>query len=394
GQERNMRPPHRLFAPGVLERPARGRRWFHGLSLLFAATLLLTACGGSPTASSEGGGGDADPDSVKQAMKVYEKFNSMSGEERHRALVKAAEEEGELSIYTSNDDIEDLISVFEDTYDIDVEVYRANSETVLQRLLQEQKAGYYGSDVFETNAGELNVANQQGMLADYRSELRDQVSERGLGDGWTASRYNVFVVGWNDNLVSSDSRPQNLEELAAPEWRGKVSMELGDFDWFAAMYRYYLEQGKSDAEIKQLFREIASNSKVVKGHTTQGELLSAGQFSVVTSSYSHTIDQAEAEGAPVKWRPPVEPVVLRPNGIGLMKTAKNPAAATLFVDFELTAGQKIFHDQYRLGAIQNGENPLDGLEVISTPDDELVAHPTKWDRLYAEIVRQGQEIEE
>jgi iron(III) transport system substrate-binding protein len=378
-----------------------GKRQSRLVLSLLAACALLAACGGSPTSPSSGGdtGAAAASDVGKKAQQVYDKFNQMRGAERTKALVAAAEAEGALSIYTSNTDIEDVVDGFEDKYPkIDVSVYRANSETALQRLLQEQKANFYGVDVFETNAGELGIANQNGLLADYSSELRDKVRKEGQRDGWTASRFNVFVVGWNTKLVKPGEEPKSLEELADPKWKGKISMEVGDLDWFAAMYGYYQKQGKSDAEIRDLFGRLAANAKVVKGHTVQGELLSAGQFAVAVSAYSHTIDKAADKGAPVVWRPasggvePVQPLVIRPNGVAMVQTAKHPAAAMLFVDFELTDSQKIFEEAFRIGSVPTGKDPIAGLQTVQVPDADLLANPKKWDGLYAEVVQKGQQV--
>jgi iron(III) transport system substrate-binding protein len=359
--------------------------------------LSLAACGGSPTSK---GSSSGDKGAVSKqeaaAKKVYDQINGLSGKERTDKLVELAEEEGELSIYTSNTDIEDMISAFEDTYDIDVSVYRGNSESVLQRVLQEQKAKFFGNDILETNALELGVSSKEGFLYPYESELREKARDEAKGDKWTGTRFNVFVVGWNTKLVKKDDEPKSFEELADPKWKGKVSMELGDVDWFTAMYDYYLAHGKSEAEVKDLFTKVAANSKVAKGHTVQGELLSAGQFGVTVSSYSHTIDKAAREGAPVTWRPegrePVQPLVVRPNGIAMMKNAKNPAAAMLFVDFELTEGQKIFENDFRIGSVPTGKDPLEGLEVITVPEKKLLDDPTTWDELYADIVQAGQQL--
>jgi iron(III) transport system substrate-binding protein len=362
--------------------------------------LVLSACGGSPTSPSEGssGGGSKVEKAAARAQKVYDKLNGMTGQARTDELVKMAEAEGSLSIYTSNTDIDALINGFEDAYDVDVSVYRANSETALQRVLQESKAGYFGNDVFETNSLELNVANKEGLLYPYKSELRDQVRKEGQADGWTASRFNVFVVGWNTKKLKAADLPDTIEGFADPKWKGKISLELGDYDWFTAMYQYYLKSGKSAAEVKDLFSKIAANAKVVKGHTVQGELLSAGQFDTALSVYSHTVDKAARDGAPVVWKPkgrdPVQPIVIRPNGIGLMKTAKNPAAATLFVDFELTEGQKIFAGLFRIGSIPTGNDPLEGYEVIAPPEKELQTNGKKWDDLYAQILEGGQVVDE
>lgn len=363
-----------------------------------AAALLLAACGSSPTASGGGqaGANDAAKQAATKAQEVFDKINGLKGEERTKTLVEMAEKEGKLSIYTSNTDMEDLVAGFEDKYDIDVSVYRGNSEAVLQRILQEQQANYLGNDFVDTNAGELNILNKEGKLYPYKGELRDKVRKEGQANGWTASRFNVFVVGWNTNKVKPGQEPKSLEDLADPKWKGQVSMELSDVDWFAAMYKHYLDQGKSEAEVKDLFTKIAANSKIARGHTTQGELLSAGQFGITVSSYSHTIDKAADKGAPVSWRPaagpPIQPIVVRPNGVAMMKTAANPAAAMLFVEWELTEGQKILEDAFRIGAIPTKADPLTGLKVLAVPEQELLDDAKKWDDLYADIIQAGQEI--
>jgi iron(III) transport system substrate-binding protein len=371
-----------------------------GSVVLLATSLLLTACGTSPTASggasAKGAGNKAATQAAAKAKPVYDRINGLTGEQRSKTLVDLAEKEGKLSIYTSNTDMDKLVEGFEETYDIEVSVYRGNSESVLQRIRQEQQAGYLGNDFVDTNAGELNIMNAEGLLHEYKGELRDKVRKEGRANGWTASRFNVFVVGWNTDKVKPGQEPKSFEELADPKWKGQVSMEISDVDWFAGIYQHYLKQGKTEAEVRDLLTRIAANSKIAKGHTTQGELLSAGQFAVTVSSYSHTVDKAADRGAPVGWRPasgePVQPIVMRPNGVALMKTASHPAAAMLFADWELTGGQKILEKAFRIGAIPTARDPLAGLQIIAPPEQELLSDPKKWDNLYADIVKAGQEI--
>ncbi|MCE7006990.1 extracellular solute-binding protein [Kibdelosporangium philippinense] len=354
-----------------------------------ATVLLVSACGTSPSAAGDRGGGTSSG-AVSKASAVYDRINGLTGKERHDTLVRLAEQEGKLSVYTSNTDIDKLVEGFQKAYKVEVSVYRANSETVLQRVLQEQQAGYVGTDVIDTNAGELHIMTKEGLLAPYKGELRDKVRIQGQAEGWTAARFNVFVVGWNTSRVPPGDEPRSFEDLADPKWKGQVSMEIGDVDWFAAMYQYYIGQGKTDAEARDLFSRIAANSKVAKGHTTQGELLSAGQFAITVSSYSHTVDKAADKGAPVTWHPksgqPVQPIVLRPNGIGLIKAARNPAAAMLFVDWQLTEGQQALADAFRIGSIPTADDPLAGLKVVAPPEQELLADPKKWDQLYGDIL--------
>lgn len=361
----------------------------HSVGIALASVaLVLAACGGSPTATNAG---NSSP-SVTEAQKVYDQINGLSGEERSTTLLDLAKKEGTVSLYTSNTDIEDVVKAFGDKYALKVETYRANSETVLQRVLQESSASYQGADLIETNAGELNALQQQQLLAPYEGELRDKVRPEGQKEGWTADRFNAFVVGWNTAKVPAGTEPKTLKDLAAPEWKGRVGLEIGDVDWYAAMVNYYKSQGMSDQEINDFFHQLAANSKIAKGHTVMGELLAAGQFDVAVSIYSHTVANAAEKGAPVAWKldgKPVEPVVLRPNGAGLMKSAKHPATAMLFLDFLLTEGQQVIAGANRIGAIPTADDPLAGVETVSVPEEELLNNAQKWSDAYKNVTDAG-----
>ncbi len=360
-----------------------------------ALSAALAACG-SPVA---GGTDDAAASKVDDhAKEVFDDYNSMSGQERTDALVAAAEEEGEVSVYTSNTDLDAIVDAFSDKYDVDVNVYRGNSESVLQRVLGESRAGFSGVDLVETNSGEMNIISQEGLFYPYESELRDAVRPEGQEEGWTADRFNAFVVAYNTDLVKPDEMPATIEDFADPKWKGRISMELGDVDWFAAAFNYFVEQGKTEAEVTDMFKAIAANAKVVKGHTVQAELLSAGEFGAGISMYSHSVQEGTEEGRPITWEPdgvaPVQPIVIRPNGAGLIGTAEHPAAAVLFMDFLLSDGQKNIADEYRIGSVPTDKDPLAGLETIEVDEDEMLDNVKKWDDLYAEILQGGEITEE
>src|SRR6476469_1319967 len=139
---------------------------------------LTAACGGSPTASNTA----SAPAGATAAQQVYDQINGRSGSERTNTLLDLAKKDGTLSLYTSNTDMDDVVKAFEDKYQIKVNTYRANSETVLQRILQESSAHFQGADLVETNAGELNAMQQQQLLYAYKGELRDKVRPEGQKD--------------------------------------------------------------------------------------------------------------------------------------------------------------------------------------------------------------------
>jgi iron(III) transport system substrate-binding protein len=359
------------------------------------AALVLTACGGSPTAAPAADPSEGAEAETTEAQAVYEEIGALTGQERRDRLVSCAEEEGELALYTSmTADVADVVvEAFEDTFDLDVSIYRAGSETVLQRILQEQAADFHGNDVVETNATELFALQNEGFLADYAGERREMVPEAGRFDGWTATRFNLFSPSWNTNKVSPEEAPTSWEDLADPKWDGRMAMELGDYDWYLTLYNYWLEQGKSEEEVEQLFADMADGAKVVKGHTVMGELLSAGQYDLAASNYTYLTQNVVEKGAPVAYTPLVEPVIARPNGAGLMKTAQHPCAGMLFKDWILEEGQAVLAEEGLTPSIAEGGGDLEGVEVIPVDVETLLESGQEWSDRYDALVQGGEQID-
>jgi iron(III) transport system substrate-binding protein len=366
------------------------------LALAASATMVLAACGGNPTASGGSGGGDNASDGPTEAEQLFEEVMALSGQERRDRLVELATEEGQLNLYTSmTSEVADAVSeAFSDEFDIDVNLYRANGETVSQRVLQEQEAGYAGNDVVETDGIELAKLEQEDVMTPYEGERRDLVPEAGQFDSWTATRFNVFTPSWNTEAVSADEAPSSWEDLADPKWDGQLAMELGDVDWYLTLKEYWLEQGKSEEEVDQLFSDMADGAKAVKGHTVQAELMAAGQYEVTASNYSYIVDKAKQSGAPVDYLPFVEPAIARPNGVGLMKTAANPAAALLFTDWLLEEGQQVLTDEGLSAAIVEGDDPLKDVELIPVDIAGVIENSADLTAEYEELLANAEVVED
>jgi iron(III) transport system substrate-binding protein len=369
-------------------------RPLRALALAAGTTLVLTACGGNPTASGGSGGGDAS-DGPTDAEQLFEEVMALSGQERRDRLVELASEEGQLNLYTSmTSDVADAVSeAFTDEFDIDVNLYRANGETISQRVLQEQDAGYAGNDVVETDGIELAKLELEDVMTPYAGERRDLVPEAGQFEDWTATRFNVFTPSWNTDAVSADEAPTAWEDLADPKWDGQLAMELGDIDWYLTLKEYWLEQGKSEEEVGQLFADMADGAKAVKGHTVQAELMSAGQYELTASNYSYIVENAKQSGAPVDYLPFVEPAIARPNGIGLMKTAQNPAAALLFTDWLLEEGQTVLTDEGLSAAIVEGDDPLSGVELIPVDIAGVIENSAELTAEYEELLSNAEVVD-
>jgi iron(III) transport system substrate-binding protein len=360
------------------------------LTAVVAAGAVLASCGGGPpgdqTASKQKG-----PNGFE---KTFAAIKGTTGKQRLDKLAALAKAEGgQLNLYTSlTSDVEDDVAgAFKDAYGIDISVYRADSETVLKRLGEENRAGFRGADAVETNGPELFNLNNEGVLVDYQPVAQAGLVSGTKFPGWTASRFNKFVVSWNTNLVKNGQQPKSWEELADPKWNGKLAFELGDVEWYKTLFEYFVKQGKTEAQAQKLFEDMARGARMIKGHTVMGELMAAGDATVEASNYSYLVDQLKAGGAPVDWRPAVEPIISRANGIGLVRRARHPATAALFEEWLLGDGQKALAKDH-VDVARKDLASAKGVKEIRVDLPDLVAHEQEWTDRYEKLTNLGTQV--
>ena len=105
--------------------------------------------------------------------------------DRAQKLVEGAKKEGALTIYTSaqNKDMGALVDAFQKKYGVKVEMWRASSEKVLQRAIQEARAGRSTMDVAETNGPELESMHREKILQAVKSPYQaDLIPEGRAGE--------------------------------------------------------------------------------------------------------------------------------------------------------------------------------------------------------------------
>jgi iron(III) transport system substrate-binding protein len=318
--------------------------------LMIAAVLLLVAgCGGSPTAAESGGPGKPGSAAGNRYAPIAAAVNGLDGQARHDKLVELAKKEKPLKWYTSlNEEVaRDVIDAYRKATGLSVSLYRAGSENVRRRVLEETKAGFAGADVVETNGPEMVAIAEGNAFVPLDAPVTANLVDGSKRPTWTASRFNIFAAAWNTDLVKPGQQPTSYADLADPKWDGKMAMEIEDYDWYWALRTYLTTDGKmTAAQAQDYFHKIATGAAFTNGHTTMRQLLVAGEYALITSDYSYGISEVAARGAPVSWKDPkpVEPLFARPNGVALVRNAANPASAQLFAEWLLSDGQQVFVD--------------------------------------------------
>lgn len=345
-----------------------------------------TAADGETTTTGETGGGD----SMAALEEVYAQVEGLTGEERTAKLLELAQEEGTLSIYgsTNLEDALPLFDAFADLYDLEPNYYRASSSDVLQRILQEVDANFAGNDVVMSNGPEMAILDGEGLLLPLESPTTDNIIDAGVFPTWAAIYMNSFIAGWNTEFVTGEV-PDNWNDFLTT-FEGELAVEVGDWDWFATLTRrYFIEElGMTEDEVVELFKSAVAGATVVDGHTLMAELLVAGEYDASTSLYHHRVTELIAEGAPLAWEPPVRPIIVRPNGVGIMSHTQNPASALLWVEFMLTDGQELLAEEYRGPASTEVAGGIpDEYAPILVDLEAITQEREKWEGLWEEIIQ-------
>jgi iron(III) transport system substrate-binding protein len=322
-----------------------------------------------------------------------QKFFLYEGPEREEKLLTGARKEGVVNIYTSLNtrDAGPITEAFEKKYGVKTSLWRASGENVVQRAVTETRGGRFAFDVLESDGPVMEKLYREKLLTPFFSPHFKDLPAGAFPAHrhYVPDRFNFFTIGYNTNLVKPDEVPNAYQDLLQPRWAGRIGLEAGDTDWFAAMVKHLGEE-----KGLVFFRQLAKQKPQIRtGHTLLGELLSSGEIPLVAAIYNHSIEKLVVKGAPVKWKP-LDPTFGRPNAIGMTPYATHPHAALLFADFMLSRdGQTLIKERNRVPssrAVETGLNkfPFQMIDPVITLDES-----EKWEALWSELFLGGQKVQ-
>ena len=324
---------------------------------------------------------------VQAADMSGEALANYTGPDRRQRLLEGARKEGTLNLYTSLtvEDMTVLNAAFEKAYGIKVRMWRASCDKVLQRVLAEFKAGRSEVDIIECNAPPLEAMHREGVLQAVRSPWQADLIPAAVPTHreWAGTRLNVFVQAYNTTLVKKDELPKTYADLLNPRWKGRLSIEATDDDWFANVVR-----GLGEDKGLKLFRDIVAQNglSVRRGHTLLTNLVASGEVPLALTVYNFTAEQVKQKGAPLDWFV-LSPAIARANGVALAKRSTNPHAALLYYDFMIgDEGQHILFKRDFVPTSRKIDTPLNRGPLIIIDPKLVLDESEKWAKLYDEII--------
>jgi iron(III) transport system substrate-binding protein len=326
----------------------------------------------------------AGPCALAQSSRVAE-VAAYQGADRQQRLVEGARREKELTFYSSlpPEDISALVSVFDRKYGIKVKVWRADSESFLQRILSESRARRFEVDVMEGSSSALEPLFRENLLTEVTSPYLADIMPGAIAPHrqWVAIYLSLFVQAYNTNLIHKDSLPSSYADLVRPRWKGKLGIEAEDFDWFAEVV-----QALGEERGLRLFRDIMATNgiSVRKGHSLLNNLVAAGEVPLALTDYGFLAEQSKRKGAPLDWFV-IAPAVARPTAQGMARNAPHPHAAVLFYDFLISDAQPILASRQFMPVSRNSEALYKGpLKLINSA--VMLDQARKWQDLFQKTI--------
>lgn len=313
---------------------------------------------------------------------VHAEVPTYAGPDRAARLQEGARKEGALTVYTSmaEKDSARLVAAFEKKHGIKVSVWRSGKNKVLQRVITEAQAGRHEVDFVLNPSPEMEALHREKLLQPVRSPVQDELIPAALPAHreWAGMRVYVFAQSYNTQKVRRDELPRTFGDLLDPKWKGRLGIEAKQSEWFQAV----VETMGQEKGLKLFSDLVAVNQPSLRnGNSLLNNLVISGEVPFALNVYSYLPEQAKANGAPIDYIM-LSPTIAYTDGIGIVRKAPHPHAATLFYDFMLSDGQKIVAEHKAITTHRRDEPVLAKIRPVYMDPARVLDGYEKWAKVY------------
>ena len=295
---------------------------------------------------------------------------------------ESAMEATELTIYSGRNEnlVGPLLERYQEVSGVTVNV-RYGGTAELAATIMEEGQNSPADIFFGQDAGALGALALAGRFTQLPTEVLDRVDPRfesGSGD-WVgvSGRARVFV--YNTEMVNEDELPNDIWELTAPKWQGKIGWAPtnGSFQAFVTAVRVLEGEERArewlEAMIANDVQIYAKNTPIVEA-TGRGEI----ELGLVNHYYLYRFLAEDPDFQAANHHPSAGDAgaMINVAGVGILDTARDQAAAEAFVAFLLSdEAQTYFSEQTNeyplvVGIPTTAEGLLP-LADVNTPDIDL-----------------------
>jgi len=291
-----------------------------------------------------------------------------------------ADKPGPLVIYSGRSEslIGPLIADFEELTGAEVRVNYGSTGPLAATLLEEGKNT--PADVFfaqdPSGLGAIDT-----MLSDLPSDVLSAVPEwaKDPEGRWIGTSGRARVIVYNTDVLSEAELPDSIEDLAKPEWKGRIGWPPTNSSLLAMITAMRQEWGE-DRTRDWLKGIVANEPKTYAKNTPTVAAVAAGEIDVglVNHYYLHRFIAEEGESFAARnyYTRAADPgSVVLVAGVGILEGSDNKELAIQFIKFLLSvSGQQFFASQtyeFPLNDQAQPNNLLPALEDVTKPSIDL-----------------------
>ena len=305
------------------------------------------------------------------------------GQETTPAMVAAAAKEGKVVWYTSVDVkvAEAVAKAFRTEYpNIEIDVERAGSERVFQRINQEYQSAIRNVDVVNSSdASHFIFWKQQKWLGSHTPpDVKRFPAQFRDPEGYFATwRATLSVMGYNTKLVDAKDAPAGYADLLDPKWKGKLVKSHPGYSGTSLTGTYAIVKLLGWDYLEKLSKQGVQQ---LQSTTATPKSIASGERLVMVDGNEYNMFIEIDAKSPVKIIYPKEgtPFVTSPSAI--FAEAPHPNAARVLENFLFTA--KIQQLTVNEGGTRSvhpdvkdppGRTPLSAIKILT--DDPVAMLP-------------------
>jgi len=198
------------------------------------------------------------------------------------------------------------------------------------------------------------AAAQEGLLEPYDSpnavNLRDPKLMKAGDNAWYGIYIGTLGFATNSNYLAEHpelSAPASWDDLIKPEWEGQILVAHPSSSGTSYTHLCTNVQMRGEEAVWEYERALTNNVlQFTKSGSAPARFVGAGEAAVAIV-FSHDIVKQIENGLPLTLSFPEEGTGYEIGGTALVKGAKNPELAKLWIDWALTPGAQELGPKYK-----------------------------------------------
>lgn len=353
------------------------------LPALLAAGLLLVGCGSpssetsSESESSSGTGGTG-----------LQERDSANLPDDWDAVVAAAQEEGEVVVYTNDDLVvtDELYKAFNEAFPgIEIKPVRDSVDVLATKYVNEYESlGSSPADILQSTQFAAIAVDHPDWFKDLSTlspgeiptmaDFMPSAFPEGAPAQVTSAAY-IRALGYNTDKVDEADVPKSWCDLTDPKYKGRMVMQNPSVSSSPMFQDYILSQ-----ECPGLLEGLVANEVAFNDSPTAiGQAVAAGQYDFGFLLAASQSAEIRSKGAPLALAMLGDPTLIGGTLSSFPANPPHPNAARVFATFLLSAqaqeiqcefGELSSLNKLAEGACSDNPIPEDGVPSIGSLNDE------------------------